>query len=215
MKKVFILFVMSIICLDVWSQAKLKTQYKFGVKLGFGMQDITGSPVKTHPRNAFMGGMWFQIKMSKNWTLQSELTYVNKGTGGHHQDHPRYGDYWLAISYYEVPILLQYNRKKVYFEFGPGLAVLKNAREISFGVALPYEPVLNPFSKKDFSFNLGTGYVFNEKWRAGLRLTHSLLPVRKEVPGTSQPAYNRGIVLAVSRQISLKSRRNRQSQVIE
>ncbi|MBA3706013.1 MAG: PorT family protein [Bacteroidetes bacterium] len=215
MKKFFIFFVMSIICLDVWSQAKLKTQYKFGFKLGCGMHTITGSPVKTHPRGSFMGGIWFQIKMSKNWTLQSELTYIDKGTGRYRQDHPKYGDYWLVLSYYEVPILFQYNKKKGYIEFGPGLAAFSNASEISIGVALPYDTGLYPFNKKDFSFNLGAGYVFNEKWRVGLRLTHSLLPVRKQLPGTSHPMYNRGIVLAVSRQINLKASKTKQSQDIE
>jgi outer membrane immunogenic protein len=215
MKKFFVCFVLSIICLDVWSQAKLKTQCKFGFELGLGMHTITSSRVKTHPRITLMGGMWLQIKMSKSWTVQSELTYSQKGTGGYYTDHPNYGDYWLGLTYFEVPILFQYNKKNVYFEFGPGLAAFIKAGEISIGGALPYQTELYPFSKKDFSFNLGTGYVFNEKWRVGLRLTHSLLPVRKQLPETSHPGYNRGIVLAVSRQISLKASRTKQSQVIE
>ena len=51
---------MSIICLDVRSQGKLKIQSKFGLKLGLGMHTITGYPVKTHPKPALMGGMWVQ-----------------------------------------------------------------------------------------------------------------------------------------------------------
>jgi hypothetical protein len=162
-----------------------------------------------------MGGMWFQIKMSKNWTVQSELTYAKKGIGGNYSKYPKYGDYWLVLTYFEVPLLFQYNKKKVYFEFGSGLAAFTKAREYSTGVELPYQSDLYPFSEKDISFNLGTGYVFNEKWRVGLRLTHSLLPVRKQLPETSLPDYNRGLVLAVSRQISLKSSRTKQSEVIE
>jgi hypothetical protein len=215
MKKLFIFFVMSIFCPDVWSQAKLKTQCKFGLNLGFGMHALTGSRVKTHPLYSPMGGMWFQIKMSKSWTMQSELTLIEKGTGGYDPDHPKYGDYWVSLFYFEVPILFQYNSKKGYFEFGPGLAALRHAGEVLIGGALPYQTDLYPFGKKDFSFNLGTGYVFNEKWRVGLRLNHSLLPVRKQLPETSQPNYNRGIVLAVSHQISLKASRTKQSQVIE
>jgi hypothetical protein len=82
MKKLFVCFVLSIICLDVWSQSKLKTQCKFGFKLGLGMHTITGGRVKTHPRIDMMGGMWMQIKISKHWTMQSELTYSQKGAGG-------------------------------------------------------------------------------------------------------------------------------------
>ena len=215
MKKLFVFFIMSIICVHVWSQAKSQTPFKFGLKLGLGMHTITGSRIKTHPLYGFMGGMWFQIKMNKSWTLQSELTLIEKGNGGYNSDHPKNGDYYLGISYFEIPILFQYNMKKGYVEFGPGLAALRHAGETTNGGALPYKSDLYPISRKDLSFNLGAGYVFNEKWRVGLRLTHSLLPVRKQLPETSLPGYNRGIVLSVSRQINLKASRTKQSEVIE
>jgi hypothetical protein len=214
-KKLFIFFVMSIICLDVWSQGKLKDQCKFGFKLGLGMNTITGCPIKTHPKPALMGGMWVQIKISKSWTMQSEISILGKGTAGDNQDKSNYGDYLLRLSYFEVPILFQYNENKIYFEFGPALAALINTGEYTDRGALPFQSDLYPFSNKDFTFNLGAGCVFNEKWRVGVRLTHSLLPVRKQLPGTSHQVYNRSIVLAVSRQINFKASGTKQSQVIE
>lgn len=215
MKKFFIFFVMSIICIDVWSQGKLKNQCKFGIKLGLGMHTITGCPVKTHPKPALMGGMWVQIKISKSWTMQSELSIIGKGTAGDNQDKSNYGDYFLRLSYFEVPILFQYNKKKVYFEFGPALAALINTGEYTDRGAFPFQTDLYPFSNKDFTFNLGTGCVFNEKWLVGLRLIHSLLPVRKQLPGASHQVYNRSIVLAVSRQISFKASRTKHSEDME
>ena len=212
MKKFFIFFVMSIICLDVWSQGKLKNQCKFGIKLGLGMHTITGFPIKTHPKPALMGGMWVQIKISKSWTMQAELYEIGKGTGGVRQG---YGDYFLRLSYFEVPILFQYNKKKVYFEFGPALAALINTGEYTDRGVFPFQTDLYPFSNKDFTFNLGTGCVFNEKWLVGLRLIHSLLPVRKQLPGASHQVYNRSIVLAISRQISFKASIARHSEDIE
>ena len=216
MKKLFIFFVMSIISLDVWSQGKLKPQCKFGFKLGLGMHTITGYPVKTHPKPALTGGMWVQIKISKSWTMQSELSMIGKGTGGNPQRsyESYYGDYLLRLFYFEVPILFQYNRKKGYFEFGPTLAALIKAEEYTHSAFL-FQTDLYPFSNKDFSFNLGTGFAVNEKWRVGLRLTHSLFPIRKQLPGTSHQVYNRSIVLAVSRQINLKASRTKHSKDIE
>ncbi|MDF2451169.1 MAG: uncharacterized protein K0S26_673 [Bacteroidota bacterium] len=212
MKKFFIFFVMSIICLDVWSQSKLKPQCKFGLKLGLGMHTITGFPLKTHPKPALMGGMWVQIKISKSWTMQAELYELGKGTGGGRRG---YGDYLLRLSYFEVPILFQYNKKNGYFEFGPALAALVNTGEYTDRGAFPFQTDLYPFSNKDFTFNLGAGYVFNEKWSLGVRLIHSLLPVRKQLPGTSHQVYNRSIVLAVSRQIHFKASSAKQSEDIE
>ncbi len=212
MKKLFLFSVMTIICLDVWSQGKLKNQFKSGFKLGLGMHTITGYPVNTHPKPALMGGMWVQIKISKSWTMQSELSMIGKGTAGDNPYRSYYGDYFLRLSYFEVPLLFQYNENKIYFEFGPALAALINTGEYTDRGAFPFPTDLYPFSNKDFTFNLGTGCVFNEKWLVGLRLIHSLLPVRKQLPGTSHQVYNRSIVLAVSRQISLKASRTKQSE---
>jgi len=208
---------MLIICLDVWSQSKLKNQCKFGLKLGLGMHTITGCPIRTQPKPAMTGGVWVQIKISKNWTMQSELTRIDKGTGGVREgrDGRPYGDYFLRLSYFEVPILFQYHKKKGYLEFGPALAALINTGEYTDRGAFPFQTDLYPFSNKDFTFNLGTGFVFNEKWRLGVRLIHSLLPVRKQLPGTSHQVYSRSIVLAVSRQISFKASRTKQSEDID
>ena len=213
MQKLFLFFVMSICCLDVCSQGKLNS--KFGLKLGLGMHTITGFPVKTHPKPTLMGGMWVQIKISKSWTMQSELSIIGKGAAGEKHNKSSYGDYFLRLSYFEVPILFQYNKKKGYFEFGPALAALVNTGEYTDRPAFPFQTDLYPFSNKDFTFNLGAGYVFNEKWRVGLRLIHSLLPVRKQLPGTSHQVYNRSIVLAVSRQLHFKSSRTKQSEDID
>ena len=203
---------MLIICLDVWSQGKLKPQCKFGLKLGLGMHTITGFPLKTHSKPALMGGMWVQIKISKSWTMQAELYEIGKGTGGGRRG---YGDYLLRLSYFEVPILFQYNKKNGYVEFGPALAALVNTGEYTDRAAFPFQTDLYPFSNKDFTFNLGAGFVVKEKWFVGLRLSHSLLPIRKQLPGASHQVYNRSIVLSVSRQISFKASRNKQSEDIE
>lgn len=192
------------------AQSGLKPQCKFGLKLGLGMHTITGYPVKTRPKPALTGGMWVQIKISKSWTMQSELSMIGKGTGGAPEGR-NYGDYLLRLSYFEVPILFQYNRKKGYFEFGPALAALINTGEYTDRAFL-FQTDLYPFSNKDFTFNLGTGWAFKEKWIIGLRLTHSLLPIRKQLPGTSHAVYNRGLILAVSREIHFRGSRTKNSE---
>lgn len=215
MKKLFFFCVMLVIYLDVWSQGKLKPQCKFGLKLGLGMHTITGFPLKTHPKPALMGGMWVQIKISKSWSMQAELYEIGKGTAGGNRNRSSYGDYLLRLSYFEVPILFQYNKKNVYLEFGPALAALVNTGEYSDRGAFPFQTDLYPFSNKDFTFNLGTGFVVKEKWFVGLRLSHSLLPIRKQLPGASYQVYNRSIVLSISRQIRFKASRIKQSEDID
>lgn len=213
MKKFFIFFILIIICFNVWSQSKLKNQCKFGFKLGLGMHTITGCPIRTNPKPALMGGMWIQLKISKNWTMQAELYEIGKGTGGLRQGN--YGDYFLRLSYFEVPILFQYHKKKSFFEFGPALAALINAGEYTDRGSFSFQTDLYPFNNKDFTFNLGTGWEFKEKWFIGLRLSHSLLPIRRQLPGTYQQVYNRCIVLTFSRQINFKGSRKKHSNDME
>lgn len=150
-----------------------------------------------------MGGIWVQLKISRSWTMQAELTQIGKGIGvGARQ--PKNVDYWLNLNYFEVPILFQYNKRNAFYEFGPSVAALINTGEYTNGGTLPYQTDLYPISKKDLSFNLGAGYLLNEKWCVVLRLTHSLIPVRQQLPAANHAVYNRGIILAASRQIHFK-----------
>lgn len=213
-KKWFIFLLVSTLCLDVWSQTKLKSQCEFGFKLGLGAHTVTSSRVNARSTIAVMGGFWFQIKMGKSWAMQSELTYIEKGAGRYNSEKSKNGDYWLSLYYIEVPVLFQYSKKRGYFEFGPSIAALTHAGEVAIG-GLPYETELYPFSNKDFSFQLGAGYALNEKWILGFRLSHSLLPIRKQLPETSKPGYNRGIVLSVSRQLWPKPPKTKRSEVVE
>jgi hypothetical protein len=209
MNRQSILFILSFSCLSVVAQSRLKSPVKVGLKFGSGSQNMTGCLLQTKPRVGFMGGFWVQIKMNKSWTLQSEFSNIGKGIGLGLQQ-PRVGEYWLRLSYFEVPLLFQYNKQGVYLEFGPSIAALINSGEYTTGGILPFQADLYPFSNKDISFNLGAGILLSEKWRLGLRLTHSLLPVRSQLPGASRAAYNRGVILALSRELRLKAGVGRQ-----
>ena len=210
MKKLTVLFLLVFNVLVVKSQTNSISHFQFGIKLGSGMQTVTGCPLNHIPRLAFMGGFWFQLKMRKNWSLQTEVGNIGKGTGlGVRQS--TYGDYWLNLYYFEMPLLLQYHKKNTYVEFGPSVAVLINTGEYVYTGALLYQPDQYPFYKKDLSFQLGAAYAFHEKWRIGIRINHALLPVRKQLPGTSHAFYTRGVMLVLSRQFNLHGDKKNQS----
>jgi hypothetical protein len=61
-----------------------------------------------------------------------------------------------------------------------------------------------PFIRSELSFNAGIGSTLNEKWTLGLRISHSLLPVRRAVPLVSEESYNRLLALNVTRQLKKK-----------
>lgn len=211
MNKLVFVIALSLVCAKLPSQNRLTKQAKFGFKLGTGLQTITGNFIKTKPRVAFAGGFWVQLKIAKRWNMQAEIYNISKGTGLGLQQ-PKLGDYWLRMSYFEMPILFQYIKKNAFIEMGPSIAALINTGEYTTGGILPYQEELYPFSKKDLSLNLGAGYVFSSKWSLCLRVSHSLLLVRKQLPASTRQIYNRGLVLAFNRHLNFKAHKNREAE---
>lgn len=211
-KKIFRLYLI-IHCLNVSAQSHFENRYKYGFKMGYTLHTITGGRVKSLPKGYFEGGLWLQLELSKKWTAQTEILYVEKGTGGYNKGgRPHYGDYWVGLYYIEVPILFQYHRKKIMLEFGPGLGYLVYGHENVVGYSQPDMTDIYPFTKRELSFNFGFGYTINEKWNLVLRFTHSLLPVRQQLPSISKQVYNR--VFAFARSVNIKKQKalNKQNQ---
>lgn len=145
--------------------------------------------------------------MNKTWTAQTELLLLDKGIGG-----GRSGTtgHWVNLHYLEIPVLFQFNRKNIYFEFGPGLGYLINCAEHLYGNATPDLVIDYPFARSELSFNVGTGCSLNDKWTLGLRFSHSLLPVRAAVPSVSKASFNRLLALSVTRRLRKKKAGNPQ-----
>jgi len=139
--------------------------------------------------------------MNKKWTAQTELLLLDKGIGTLAGENPHH---WVNLHYFEIPVLFQYHRKKIYFEFGPGLGYMINCAEHLYGNSSPDLVFKYPFSRSELSFNVGIGCTLNEKWTLGLRLSHSLLPVRDAVPSVSKKSYNSLLALSLTRQLKKK-----------
>ena len=187
-------------CVWLFAQHNYKSPFRAGLKLGLSYHTLTGDLTKSHPDEDGLLGFWFQLKMNKKWTAQIELLFLDKGIGARGRKSPHF----VTLRYFEVPILFQYYRKKIYYEFGPGLGYMINLTEHLYGNTTPDLVNDHPFSRSELSFNVGIGCILNEKWTLGLRLSHSLLPVRGAVPLVSKESYNRLLALSVTRQLKKK-----------
>lgn len=196
-------------CISLCGQHGYKSPYRIGLKLGYSLHTLTGDLTNSRPDDSFLGSFWFQLKLNKKWTAQTELLFLEKGIGG-----ARAGEnpHWVSLHYFEIPVLFQYHRKKIYFELGPGLGYMINHFENLNGISSPELANKYPFIKSELSFNIGLGCALNDKWLLGLRLNHSLLPVRGAVPLVSKESYNRLLGLSVSRQLRKKKANNSQEQ---
>ena len=138
--------------------------------------------------------------MNKKWTAQTELLLIDKGIGTLAGNSP----HWVNLHYFEMPVLFQYHKKKIYFEFGPGLGFLLTCAEHLYANLTPDLVFKYPFTRSELSFNIGIVCALNEKWALGLRFSHSLLPVRDAVPSVSEESYNRVLALSLTRQLKKK-----------
>ncbi|MBC7862303.1 MAG: PorT family protein [Bacteroidia bacterium] len=188
-------------CVWLYAQHGYKSPYRAGLKLGYSFHTLTGDLTESHHGQNLLGGFWFQLKMNKKWTAQTELLLLDKGIGVWD---PGKSPHFVNLHYFEIPVLFQYHRKMIYFEFGPGLGYMINYREHLNGNQTPDLVNNYPFMRNELSFNVGIGCNLNEKWALGVRLNHSLLPVRSAVPLVSKASYNRLLALSVTRQLKIK-----------
>jgi hypothetical protein len=191
-------------CIWLCAQHNYKSPFRAGLKLGYSFHTLTGDLTNSRPAGDFLAGFWCQLKMNKKWTAQSELLLLDKGIGD--AQFRKQSTHQVNLHYFEVPVLFQYHCKNIYFEFGPGLGYLINRAEHLNGNTSPNLVNKYPFSRSELSFNAGIGCKLNEKWALGLRLSHSLLPVRRAVPSVSKASYNRLLALSVTRQLKKKKR---------
>lgn len=189
---------------SVWlcAQHNYKSSFRVGLKLGYSFHTLTGDLTNSYAVGDLLAGFWFQLKMNKKWTAQTELLLLDKGIGD--SQFRMKSPHQVNLHYFEIPILFQYHSKNMYFEFGPGLGYLINREEHLNGNVSPDLVNEYPFSNSELSFNIGFGFLLNEKWALGLRLSHSLLPVREAVPSVSKTSYNRLFALSLTRQLKKK-----------
>jgi hypothetical protein len=203
--KNLLLFCVLLVVAAVSAQHQPIARFKLGAKLGMSNVNMSGGRVSSPSKIALVGGIWCQLKLSKNWSVQAEAIYIEKGTGGYTRNHSAVnGSYRVAIMYLEVPVLFQYHKKNFWIEFGPGLGALTYQYEALPGAPIPNLTKAYPFTAKELSLNFGCGFALNENWYLGLRYTNSLLPVRHQIPGISKQVYNRVFSVTISRQLKFR-----------
>lgn len=195
-------------CFWLPAQHHYKAPYRAGLKLGYLYHTLTGDLTNSRPSGDFLAGLWFQLKMNKKWTAQTEILLLDKGIGD--SQFRGLSPHQVNLHYFEFPVLFQYHRKNIYFEFGPGLGYLVNCEEHLNGNISPGLLDTYAMNRSEVSFNLGAGWTLIEKWTLGVRISHSLLPVRRAVPLVSKVSYNRLIALSIVRQLKKKKSRDPQ-----
>ncbi len=77
--------------------------YRAGLKLGYSFHTLTGDLTNSRPAGDFLAGFWFQLKMNKKWTAQTELLLLDKGIGD--AQFRKQSPHRVNLHYFEIPVL--------------------------------------------------------------------------------------------------------------
>ena len=147
--------VLLVICLQFHFLVS-SAQPKAGLKGGLNISRITGFEGKS--RVHIHAGGFVQYAISRQWRFQPELLYSLEGQQYIADEDIRN----LVLGYVQLPLLIQYfPSQKIYFEFGPQLAVLTHAMDKGSGG--DKLNVKRSLRNSQFSFDAGLGFIASKR----------------------------------------------------
>ncbi len=188
MKRILFLF---LFCFSLFCSNAQEHRFSAGITAGLSSSQISGDELAGFNKTGFTGGLLLRTTFTKNWTTQFEMLFIQKGS----KEAARmdsitgeYSYYRLQLNYLEVPVLLQYRIKKVFFEAGPGIGYLINYREEDKTGDITNR---RPFNKFEISFNFGFGVCIKDHFGIGIRYSNSINSVRDHL-SQAKRWYNPG-----------------------
>jgi opacity protein-like surface antigen len=141
------------------------SKIKFGLKAGLNVSNLSNMDMKS--RAGFYGGVFVNIPVAKDFSVQPEVLYSAVGAkekGGSNAK--------LELEYISVPVMFQYKAlPNFYVEAGPQFSFLMDARLKNNVGSLHLKDATRGF---DFGIGLGAGYDFTKNIGVNVRYTAGL-----------------------------------------
>ena len=109
-----------------------------------------------------------------------EIIFIQKGSKKNiNPDQEDYSYYRMNLNYAEVPIVFEYvSSKRFRFHIAPSIGALLSSKEEDTYGDIP-ENQTQPFEKYEIGIGAGMSFFFSEKFSIKLRLSQSVIPIRK------------------------------------
>jgi hypothetical protein len=172
------------------SIADLKAQeFYAGPQLGITFTQVDGDSYEGFNKVGLVAGGFVGRKLSRNWDLQLEMMYIQKGSRKTPDaENGDYDDYLLKLNYMHFPLVGIFHYKKFSFEAGLSYGRLLSSTEESEGAPIP-ESSQVPFKNDEWASIIGFSYHINDKLWVNTRFTYSVFLVREPFNGEI-PVYN-------------------------
>jgi outer membrane immunogenic protein len=157
-------------------------RFKAGVIGGVSATQISGDQLGGYNKAGIIAGGMVSTRLSQKFDVAMEILYFQKGSRKNARPEKEdYTEYLLRLSYFEIPVLVQWNYSKRFtFEAGPAFgALLSSYEEDEYGELRNRRP----FNKSEIGIAGGFKVHFARKFSFTGRIESSLLPVREHVSG--------------------------------
>ncbi|HTF03481.1 MAG TPA: porin family protein [Bacteroidia bacterium] len=154
--------------------ASAQRAFRAGIVAGINGCQIHGDSYSGYDQIGFVAGMFVHNNPEEKWQGQMGIQYTRKGS--RHVLHPDYGgyrDFEIRLNYIEVPLMVKYNTKKVFFELGATFGVLFKVREFDTQERTPQD-----FNRMEFGFVAGIGYNISPVLYIEFTSSNSILPIK-------------------------------------
>ena len=179
MRKVFLLSLM--IGLVVVATQTHSQKFNGGILAGGLVSQVDGDDWAGYHKLGFMGGGFVSLDLSRHFTLQMEMEYIQKGSRKSADlENPNDFSYLLRLHYLEIPLLVQYTfYKRFQVEAGPAMDVLLGYQEENNGQEVPNQ---YPFRSVTLAGIIGASGYITSNLKATFRWNYSLLSLRQPQP---------------------------------
>ncbi|MBN2166374.1 MAG: PorT family protein [Marinilabiliaceae bacterium] len=153
-----------------------------GPLLGASFSQVDGDTYAGFNKVGIKLGGFVGRQIWDDWEVQMEIMYVQKGSR-HAPDieNGDYADYEIRLEYIEIPLLLRYNYKRVFFEGGLSYGSLLSSAEYDMGENfedLYGSENIVPFQSNEFATHFGIGYCVTERLKVNMRFSYSINRIR-------------------------------------
>jgi len=166
MQKVFVLILMWINCVQLFSQdleikpnedKSAKRTFKAAVLAGANFSQVDGDLLAGFNKVGIVGGAYAQINFTPLWALGIEAIYTQKGSRGNYLDTVinAASKYKLTLDYAEIPLTFRFTDKHIHFYAGASYARLVKFKEVKNGIEQQFPNNEIPYKNQDISMIAG------------------------------------------------------------
>lgn len=175
-------FLLSIFLIFCATTLTAQRTFTAGIVAAVNGCQIHGDSYSGFDQIGYTAGAFVHNNPGKECQFQFGIEYARKGS--RHlvpRNQGGYVDFEIRLHYIQVPLLVRYNTKKVFFDLGASAGYLFKVRTWdAAGETVPQD-----FNKMEFAMVGGIGYNLNDFLYFELTTTHSFLPIKN----FSVPAY--------------------------